>query len=322
MLHKMALWASLAFFGAGEQLQLAVALALCVIRLIIHVRFEPWAKKTDNLFDYVLLVLLTVFCLVGLLVNYLRSVAERARLVNDVDGQADADRSIDLINITLQISIGLAAALGVVTLLRSTVKTSRRMGLTRRLARCTCPPRGCYTWCHRDGGRRTTGGNNPSLKAVGSSMKWTHNPTGPFSSIATQDDDASDEDASDMAAAAAADAAPPREGGGGGVWIEAVTLGDGGLESADPPPGNPGPEAGNTADDSASLLQSPEPCPPTTTSRMARKRTRQATNSLLEAQQQRSPPGAGTLKDEAGSSSVSVTRSKSGTHQIDNPMRR
>ena len=49
--HKLILWATLVFFGYGSQLQVGTALLLCVVRLVIHTRFEPYRERMDNWFD-------------------------------------------------------------------------------------------------------------------------------------------------------------------------------------------------------------------------------------------------------------------------------
>merc|ERR1711871_1802619 len=47
---KLILWATLVFFGRGSELQMATAMIILFIRVILHARFEPYISFTDNLF--------------------------------------------------------------------------------------------------------------------------------------------------------------------------------------------------------------------------------------------------------------------------------
>ena len=103
--HKMILWATLVFFGYGSQLQVGTALLLCVARLVIHNRFEPYRERTDNLFDEVVLMLTALLGLGGLMLQYLETVKDFAVSKNDRLKTTTALSSIHGVEVALNISV-------------------------------------------------------------------------------------------------------------------------------------------------------------------------------------------------------------------------
>lgn len=61
--------ATLVFFSYGSQLQIGIALLLCVGRLALHAQFEPYRMTFDNVFDYVTLVITALFGLGGIMLQ-------------------------------------------------------------------------------------------------------------------------------------------------------------------------------------------------------------------------------------------------------------
>jgi len=49
--YKLALWATLVFFVYGSSLQGSAGLLMCLARLVLHSRLEPYRDHIDNLFD-------------------------------------------------------------------------------------------------------------------------------------------------------------------------------------------------------------------------------------------------------------------------------
>ena len=139
MLYKLALWASLVFFGHGSQFQLALVLLLTVIRLVIHVRFEPNRDRSDNIFDYGILSVTTLFCLAGLLHNYMEVEAEEARLRGDQFKIETMRNNILIVDTVLLCKVILTVTIGALFLGRFVTKRARYSKRFVRLwNRCCC----------------------------------------------------------------------------------------------------------------------------------------------------------------------------------------
>ena len=71
--HKLFLWAALVFFGRGSALQMAVALLLTTIRLVLHAHFELHKTNLNNLFDYITLTNAALTGFAGVLLQALQT---------------------------------------------------------------------------------------------------------------------------------------------------------------------------------------------------------------------------------------------------------
>ena len=139
--HKLILWATLVFFGYGSQLQVGTALLLCVIRLKIHTRFEPYRARTDNWLDYIVLITTALLGLGGLMLQYLEAVKDFAVSKNDRAMNTSAVNSIRGVELSLNISVIAVMVAFVVFLLHiavgNFVAKEWRACLQRCSNRCT-----------------------------------------------------------------------------------------------------------------------------------------------------------------------------------------
>ena len=103
--HKLILWATLVFFGYGSQLQVGTALLLCVTRLVVHARFEPYRERTDNWFDYITLIITALMGLSGLMLQYLETSKDFAVSKNDRAQVKSTMNSIHGVEVALNIAV-------------------------------------------------------------------------------------------------------------------------------------------------------------------------------------------------------------------------
>ena len=99
------LWATLVFFRYGSQLQIGTALLLCVGRLALHAQFEPYRASTNNVFDYVTLIITALFGLGAIMLQSLETSKNLSILKGDLKGSEAIRDSIKIVDMVLQIMV-------------------------------------------------------------------------------------------------------------------------------------------------------------------------------------------------------------------------
>ena len=102
---KLVLWATLVFFRYGSQLQIGTALLLCVGRLALHAQFEPYRASTNNVFDYVTLIITALFGLGAIMLQSLETSKNLSILKGDLKGSEAIRDSIKIVDMVLQIMV-------------------------------------------------------------------------------------------------------------------------------------------------------------------------------------------------------------------------
>eukprot|EP00947_MAST-08B_sp_MAST-8B-sp1_P000179 g179.t1 len=184
MLHKVALWGSLVFFGYGSQLQLLVAVSLCFVRLLVHARLQPYESFWLNILDYAVLTFVTCLGLSGLTLNYLDMAKSEAVLRRDDAALGDWESLVAGVEVSTSVFVATTVLMALVvngvmfvTFLKSDryqVLQARVFRRCRRFRRRCCAGGRC---CGGGGGGGGGGGRSGSVRSGsrnrrGSSGRW------------------------------------------------------------------------------------------------------------------------------------------------------
>ena len=150
MLFKALVWVTLVLDGvAGPQVQLACGLALYVVQLAVHARFEPYNDSQKNGVQYLALVLAVLICFFGLLINHFDLSIQAAQLRRDHVLVENLENDLATVNQCVDVVAVGTTVLAGIYILRKLAKFARLLRQSKN--------RGCkgfllYICCCRSGG--------------------------------------------------------------------------------------------------------------------------------------------------------------------------